>query len=265
MTLRVIAIDWSGAKLHPERKIWLAEATADGELVRLETGRDREQIADCLIEQAPHGEEMIIGFDFAFSFPEWFVRERGYASAPALWAALAADSVADTWLTDCEFPFWGKPHRPKPALDEHFRGTEKNVGATAGISCKSVFQIGGAGAVGTGSIRGMPILHRLHEAGLGVWPFTAPAMATAVEIYPRLLTGPVNKRKEECRRTYIHDHFAAIGPTFRELACSSEDAFDAAVSALVMAKHSRELRTLPPAADAQTLLEGEIWRPRVAP
>ena len=259
--MRVIAIDWSGAKRRPEKKIWLAEATADGELLRLETGHNREQTADCLIEEARHGDEMIIGFDFAFSFPAWFVRERGYACAPALWAALATDGVADAWLRHCAPPLWGRPDHPKPLLDEHFRATERDVGATAGISCKSVFQIGGAGAVGTGSIRGMPVLHQLLEAGFAVWPFTPRAKATAVEIYPRLLTGPVKKSDEACRRAYVDSHFPAIGPTLRELACSSEDAFDAAVSALVMAGHAGELGALRQATDARTLLEGEIWRP----
>ena len=35
---------------------------------------------------------------------------------------------------------------------------------------KSTFQIGGAGAVGTGSLRGMPHLLTLREAGCAVWP-----------------------------------------------------------------------------------------------
>ena len=266
MTLRSIAIDWSGAKLLPERKIWLAEATARGELLRLETGRDREQIADHLIEEARRGGGMVVGLDFAFSFPAWFMRERGYASAPVLWAALAADGAADRWLDACEPPLWGRGRRPKPVLAEHFRAAEKNAGATAGISCKSVFQIGGAGAVGTGSIRGMPVLHRLREAGFGVWPFTpgATAKAMAIEIYPRLLTGPVKKSDEACRRAYMRGRFPALDPAMRELACSSEDAFDAAVSALVMARHAAELRTPRPAVDAQMLLEGDIWRPGAA-
>ncbi|TAK60438.1 MAG: DUF429 domain-containing protein [Dehalococcoidia bacterium] len=246
------------------KKIWLAEATAGGELLRLESGRNRDAIAAHLIEEAQRGEPMIVGLDFAFSFPAWFMDERGYASAPALWDALAAGGVADEWLTRCEPPLWGRPGRRKPAIDEHFRETERCAGLTAGVGCKSVFQIGGAGAVGTGSIRGMPVLHRLREGGFGVWPFDAPARATAVEIYPRLLTGAVKKSGEGCRRAYIAKHHGNLDPTMAEAACSSEDAFDAAVSALVMAGHSDELARLPQRTDARTLIEGEIWRPGMA-
>ena len=56
-----------------------------------------------------------------------------------------------------------------------------------------MFQIGGAGAVGTGSIRGMPHLLTLADSGFTIWPFVSGGLPTVVEIYPRALTGPVNK------------------------------------------------------------------------
>ena len=40
-------------------------------------------------------------------------------------------------------------------------------------------------------------------------------------------------------------------------------AFDAAVSALVMAEHAVELMDLPGDRDPQDVLEGRIWMPRV--
>jgi hypothetical protein len=49
--MRIMAVDWSGAKRHPERRIWLAEVAAD-RLVALENGRDREVLTEHLIEQA---------------------------------------------------------------------------------------------------------------------------------------------------------------------------------------------------------------------
>ena len=57
--MRVIAIDWSGAKVGATKKIWLAEATAGGKLLRLETGRDRDAIAAHLIDEAHRGEPMV--------------------------------------------------------------------------------------------------------------------------------------------------------------------------------------------------------------
>jgi hypothetical protein len=48
-----------------------------------------------------------------------------------------------------------------------------------------------------------------------------------------------------------------------ERAAGSEDAFDAAVSALVMAAHIEEIEALQQTADPIELLEGRIWVPRV--
>src|SRR5947207_2673911 len=81
----------------------------------------------------------------------------------------------------------------RPTLEEHLRRTDRDVPGIGGIRPKSVFQIGGAGAVGTGSIRGMSLLKRLSDAGFAVWPFDSAQFPLVVEIYPRLLTGSVKK------------------------------------------------------------------------
>jgi hypothetical protein len=46
-----------------------------------------------------------------------------------------------------------------------------------------------------------------------------------------------------------------------ERAAGSEDAFDAAVSALVMGAHAAELETMPVLSDDVSRIEGKIWRP----
>ena len=46
-----------------------------------------------------------------------------------------------------------------------------------------------------------------------------------------------------------------------ERAAGSEDAFDAAVSALKMAEHGDELETLTATDDEPFDIEGKIWRP----
>ena len=137
-----------------------------------------------------------------------------------------------------------------------------------GIAPKSVFQVGGAGAVGTGSVRGMALLARLHEAGWRVWPFTdgdadeARGVPTALEIYPRLLTGPVTKSSFSQRAEFLRHRFPRLAAGLGVMASSSDDAFDAAVSAMVMSEHVAELRALPPARDATERIEGTIWWPR---
>ena len=258
MDLTVIAIDWSGALVGARRKIWLGEVE-DGRLVRLENGRDRQQIGDHLIALAKDRPRMIVGLDFAFSLPAWFLNERGLKSAKELWAL--ADRDADAWLADCQPPFWGKPGASCPELPARFRRTESEAPGTAGIRPKSVFQIGGAGAVGTGSLRGMRLLHRLQNAGFSIWPFDPSGWPRVVEIYPRLLTGSVKKSDPACRASYLTDHYPQLGAALKELAASSEDAFDAAVSALKMSKHTDDLIALPNVTDPQVLLEGAIWYP----
>lgn len=261
MSLRVIAVDWSGDKSRSHRKIWLAEVSG-GELVRLESGRDRRAVTDHLIAEAERDTAMVVGLDFAFSLPAWYLAERDLASAVDLWDV--ADREAEEWLSECAPPFWGRRDRCCPELLEHFRRTERESPPVTGIQPKSVFQIGGAGAVGTGSLRGMPCLKRLRDAGFSIWPFDSPGWPSVVEIYPRLLTGPVNKGNKAARTEYL-DRYPELAPEFRERAAESEDAFDAAISALVMAAYAADLIELRPAIDPELRREGVIWRPALDP
>lgn len=106
----------------------------------------------------------------------------------------------------------------------------------------------------------MRLLHRLSAAGFSVWPFNAPGWPRVLEIYPRLLTGDVHKRRLEARTAYLATHYPDLGTEMTDLAASSEDSF-AAVSALVMAANLLDLVALTPETDDVTLLEGLIWHP----
>jgi hypothetical protein len=257
----VVAVDWSGRATGERRHLWTAEAH-DGELVRLVAGRTRAQVIDELVACAQDARGVVVGFDFSFSLPEWFLRDCGHADARALWDAATADGEA--WLRDCEPPFWGRPGRPRPDLPAHFRRTEADIAAVGGIRPKSSFQIGGAGSVGTGSVRGFPALARLQEAGFAIWPFDAPARApVAVEIWPRAFTGPVVKSSATARAAYLDHHLPDLRSALRDAAVDSEDAFDAAVSAVVMSRHEPALRALP-ALDDTSRYEGRVWTPERA-
>jgi len=94
-----------------------------------------------------------------------------------------ATREGEDWLAECAPPFWGRPGRPRPVLAEHLRRAEKAI-SVAGISPKSVFQVGGAGAVGTGSVRGMPYLPQLRQAGFSIWPFDPASPWTVLESTP---------------------------------------------------------------------------------
>ena len=258
--MRTIAVDWSGRKQGAARHIWAAEVAA-GELVSLSNGRTGPQLAEWLVDQASAGAELAVGLDFAFSVPAWYLRRLGLAGAPELWDAAAVDG--ESWLSACQAPFWGRKGSGKPIGQEHFRRTELEtppVGPGA-IRPKSVFQIGGAGAVGTGSIRGMALLARLRREGFAVWPFDETGWPRVVEIYPRLLTGPVTKSVPSARAAYLARLGWPAGAALREQAASTEDAFDAALSARGMNEHREDLAAPPPVPEIAAL-EGWIWCPR---
>ena len=254
----VVAVDWSGALQRAATRIWLAHVV-EGELVTLRNGRTRRQVTDdlaALRARSPDG--LVVGLDFSFSLPAWFVRSEGCTTVDDLWRRV--EENGEGWLSGCAPPFWGRPGRPRPALAEPYRRAELAI-SVGGIRPKSSFQIGGTGAVGTGSIRGMPHLRHLRAAGFGIWPFDPPSRWTALEIYPRLLTGPVRKSDPVRRREYLEAAPWSVAPEFAAAIIGSDDAFDAAISALVMHHHRHDLATLRPSTDPLTLLEGDVWRP----
>ncbi len=253
--MRVLAVDWSGRDKRAEESLWVAEVR-DGQLVALENGRTREAVIGHLIELARDTPRMVVGLDFAFSFPKWWCDAQGWRQGPEVWAAMAADG--ERLLAACEPPLWGRAGKPNPLpVERRYRRGETVDTPTA----KSVFQIGGSGAVGTGSVRGMALLPRLAEHGFSIWPFHPPGFPLVVEIYPRALTGPVHKSRWRSRHPYMYARFPAQAPALLERAAGSEDAFDAAVSALVMAEHQDELAGLTAPDDPYAAVEGRIWLP----
>ena len=262
--MRLIAVDWSGALLGAQHHIWLAESRERGSWTGSNRAAHVSISTSYLRADLDHDPQVVVGLDFGFAFPAWFMRQLGVGSGPELWAHVAEHG--ERWLAECAPPFWGRVGSPRrPMLDgPHYRRTELGVPRLAGIAPKSMFQIGGAGSVGTGSIRGMPLLHALHTAGAHVWPFDPPGWPLVLEIYPRLLTGPVVKSHAPSRQSFLAQHYPYLRRDHAETAAASEDAFDAAVSALVMAEHAAELAQLPEELDPDLRLEGRIWHPAVA-
>jgi len=321
---RVVALDWSGDRsaAGQRRKIWggvWTRATdpahrekaavkgpagrgslvgdgsrlgVDGGLVRLEAGRTRDEVAEWLIAMARETPRMVVGFDFCFSFPGWFVQEMGCADAPAFWE-LVERRHGELWLArECaDARFWGKAGAgrdgKRPAefsgerLHRMLRATDidckiaaiipeaERAARVRGIAPKSVFQIGGAGAVGTASLRGMPVLRRLREAGFRVWPFDEPdaARPMVVEMYTRLNTGAVRKSNGEARAAYLKRRraedamYATLPRGVLAKARGSEDAFDALVSLMVMTARRRQFARLRMPKYPGYRVEGWTWAP----
>jgi predicted nuclease with RNAse H fold len=266
---RVLAIDWSGRRdSKPQRSaIWLAEVSARG-LVRLESGRTREELVEHLLAEAEHDPELVVGLDFAFSLPGWYLRQKRL-DALGLWRRLAGEALTPRmkrlglaqWLADPDLPFWaqagGGAFLP---VDRQFRRTELEL-RDLGLRPKSAFQLVGAGQVGRGSLYGMQALGRLTGSGFHVWPFDDARRPFLAEIYPRALAQNVRRSRPGEMRKHLEE--TGVSADIVDRAASSEHAFDAAVSALVMAAHLDELLELPRATGYG--LEGKIWLPRLFP
>jgi hypothetical protein len=254
-----IAVDWSGrvTKAGQRRHIFIASWRAGD--VTLECGYTHEEVCALLLAAAARTPDLVVGLDFAFSFPAWWLGEQRCPDACALWQLAAKDG--ERWLHDCREPFWGRPGQPRPRHHHapHWRGFRQTDRA---FRAKSPFQIGGAGAVGTGSIRGMPILAHLHQAGFQLWPFQPAELPLAVEIYPRLFTGAVVKSNPDARRAYLQQaRYAYLPSDVLAKAAASEDAFDALCSLHGMVEHGAHLTTLTQDCHPAARLEGAIWNP----
>ncbi len=299
---RLVAVDWSGDKGPGQRKkIWAGVWTHTGAgkvaggRVRLEAGRTREELIAWLIGMARETPAMVVSIDCCFSYPAWFLREHGCATVFEFWRHVAAGH-GEQWLVAGKNPehderFWGRPHkRPAQFSGEHYGrmmrftdvdnkvefggGDEVRAALMKGIQPKSPFQIGGAGAVGTGSLRAMEWLLRLWESGFRVWPFEDASLEEGkpllVEMYTRLLTGPVAKSNGVARAAYLKARrgtdaglYAGLPRSVVASAQGSEDAFDALVCLLEMVRWQGEFAGLRETKDEMLRLEGVTWRPGV--
>jgi hypothetical protein len=302
----VVAVDWSGDKGPGQRKkIWAGVWTrgagkVGGGGVILENGRSREELAEWLIAMARETPRMVVGIDCCFSYPAWFVREHGCATVFDFWRHVAAGH-GERWLgvglreEERDARFWGRPHK-RPAefcgagyptmmrrtdmenkVEQALEGGDPARAALMrGIQPKSPFQIGGSGSVGTGSLRAMEWLLRLSEAGFRVWPFEDSSVASSkapkpllVEMYTRLLTGPVAKSNALARTAYLKRRrkedalYAGLSRAVVAKAEGSEDGFDALVCCVEMVRWQAEFAELRAVKDEALRLEGVTWRPGV--
>jgi hypothetical protein len=212
----------------------------------------------------------IVGLDFAFSWPRWYLDAAGLADAGAAWARAA--ELGALAARDLPRPFWGAGIRrlADAGLEgrERYRVTETMPGAAA-AGARSTFHAGGNGTVGLQSIRGMPHLAELRRAGVAVWPFDAPRPGSpvAVEIFPRMIArglAPGRARGAAFRAavTAALPEGALAGVAgARARALAGQDAFDAAVSAIALSRGETALEG-PPGEAARR--EGWIWGARLA-
>ncbi len=217
----VAVVDWSAASTARARPqadaIWLGLATARGVQTQYHPTRHAAEAAiKRLIDGAiSAGQTLLLGFDFPMGYPDGFAaRLTGQAGARAVWQWLATKITDSPRNANNRFavaaainrqfggrgPFWGRPESQPfeflpttkqvdyAALElEERRRVEKLV-----PRAQPVWKLFTTGAVGSQSLMGLPMIHRLSQLpGVAVWPFDAPAAVTLAEVYPSLLAAAV--------------------------------------------------------------------------
>lgn len=275
--LTCIGVEWSGSAKEKDagKSIWTA-IVRGGVLESLVTGRGRRATADALIAEAASGRPTVVGMDFAFSLPGWYLDLQNWESAFALWEVLARmeneQGAESQWPRSLPAPFWGPNVRLKPELnggETWFRRTEDETREYTQAHPKSVFQITGAGSVGGQSMRGMPVLRMLRDNGFSVWPMDPPSPQMIVEVYPRALLqwlrpGVEGVAGDEARAAFLEDApeaFWGNDPGLRTVLESNGSAFDAAVAAWALWVGRDALTHLPVDAGEPFRREGRIWLP----
>lgn len=220
MTLfdRYVAIDWSAAAIPKQGadSIWVADLI-DGGQTGLANHRTRLDAAAWLDDLADGAQQrVLVGVDAGLGYPQGAAAHFGLEGVPwrSLWAAIAERSSDDDRNRNNRFdvaaslnslgtggpgPFWGSVddsrepilRRTKPTSFDvpEFRIVEQRA-RDLGRFPKSVWQLLGAGSVGSQTLTFLPILVRLLDR-VAVWPFTtglrapeAVAGVVIVEIWP---------------------------------------------------------------------------------
>ena len=225
MTRRVdpiVVVDWSASSRPTlgRDSIWVAVRDAAGlRTVNLPTRRAAEQHLRALLGTAP-GDEVLLGVDFSLGYPAGTASALGLTGVPwrATWSLLSelvVDGPANRnnrfqvaaelnrRLTGGPAPFWGVPRAAATATLGPTKPADPGpVGEWRQVEQRlrelrfrpfSTWQLLGAGAVGSQSLVGIPVLERLRRGAarpLRVWPFDdagrEPGTAIVAEVWPTL-------------------------------------------------------------------------------
>lgn len=235
----------------------------------METGRDRVAATGRLIELVFEEPETVIGLDFCFSAPAWFLQQMGIRSAGELWRWAQVGCERDPgFARGLEAPFWGSGIRARlPCEGDPLRRTEHEL-ARAGARPCSIFQLSGPGSVGAQSLHGMPALLALCDAGVSIWPFDPPRMPCAVEVIPRalarMLAPAVDHLSGRRLRVEVCARYADAWGEVRGVLEDNHGAFDAAVVALALDRSDRLVAYLEAERRDADLREGAIAVPELA-
>lgn len=268
-----VVVDWS-ANSTPKQgadSIWthVTERGAPAQdPINHPTRADAREYLVGLLTVHPH-QRILVGFDMPYGYPTGFAEAAGLPGTPA-WAAtwqhlvvhiddradnannrFAVASELNAAISDGPGPFWGTtsdshvtpnlsrtkaPGFPHEGLAEH-RLAEQAL-RDAGMRPASVWQLSGAGSVGSQTLMGVPVVHALrHHPSLksrsAIWPFETGLTADPVrgrrnmivhaEIWPSWIGRPDPARhpvKDAGQVCGLSEHLAALdergelGPLF---------------------------------------------------
>jgi precorrin-8X/cobalt-precorrin-8 methylmutase len=252
-----VMVDWSaaGTRARGENSIWICYGRRDNAALVTENVPTRHQARERLhaffVAESAAGRAVLAGFDFAFGYPSGFAARLALSGAAwrAIWDLLTAEiqdapdnknnrfevaSRLNHRISGGHGPFWGCPaseiwpnlgsrhHRRHEALEL----PERRIADTWIKGPQPVWKLAYAGAVGSQSLMGIPVLHWLrHHPDLAravtVWPFETGLRGLSpgdtegrivlAEIYPSLVDvhpkdGEV---RDECQVRAMVEHFAA--------------------------------------------------------
>jgi len=219
---RVIIVDWSASNAPSAASpradaIWIGVQDRAG--ISAQYHRTRHSAEGFLQGQIAQtlaaGERALIGFDFPLGYPAGFAHAlTGVADVRQIWAYLAANIIDTATNQNNRFhvanavnaqfgkgPFWGRPagmtmsHLPaKKDVDYaalpfgERREIERRI-----PRAQPVWKLFTTGSVGSQSLMGLPMIHRLSGIkGVCVWPFDPPDHPVVLaEVYPSLLAAAV--------------------------------------------------------------------------
>jgi precorrin-8X/cobalt-precorrin-8 methylmutase len=217
-----VMVDWSAsARPKPGKdSIWIAHGHGRGD-VQTENPRTRAaarlRVRLLLEDAVRRGDRVLVGFDFPSGYPVGFAERIGRAGWSGTWDELSESITDDDRNRNNRFPvasrlnermgdgpgpFWGtteagaSPHlrrtkQPFPCKGlPEFRLVERRLAAS---QPKSVWQLIGAGCVGSQALLGIPVVRALrHDPQLVgascVWPFEGfEGQIVHAEIWPRVV------------------------------------------------------------------------------
>lgn len=241
-----IAVDWS-ANSKPnkgENSIWIARVDASGASHASVNPTTRTaamvHIKQVLAEALHKGHRVIVGFDFAFGYPEGATKSMtGKSEWQALWDMLAARISDDEANRNNRFEvaaeinrdleegaarFWGRPWRQeiehlslKRPSDNHLQVPELRHVESLASGTQPVWKLSYVGSVGGQSLVGIPRLHALRhdpqfKDSIAIWPFETEfnkdlsRPIVLAEIYPSML--PIMVREGEVKDQVQVETFA---------------------------------------------------------